>query len=428
VRLDRVDIRVPGGLECALPRMVQIEQRFTAERVQDIPGVVRREICRFASSSLRGSRIAVTVGSRGIASIREIIAAVVSVLRDLGASPFIVPAMGSHGGATAAGQVAVLSRYGVSEESLGVPIEASMDTVIAARLPDGTALHFARAAREADGIVVCGRIKPHTDFRGEYESGLYKMLAIGLGKHNGATVLHRYGFEEFPRLVPEAGRALLRAVPVLMGLAIVENGYHEVMVIEAIAPRDFDEREKALLALARRALARLRMHDIDVLIVDEIGKDVSGAGMDPNVTGRGVASFTRCAKDVPRIERVFVRGLTRKTEGNACGIGFADLTTLRCAAEVDFDKTYTNAVTSTEIGGAKLPLVCNNDREALVLALRTCKKLETEQARVVWIKNTNELTHIRVSEAVLRDLREGSEVRVLSPPEPLVFGRDGSLL
>jgi len=404
VRLDRVDIRVPGGLECALPRMVQIEQRFTAERVQDIPGVVRREICRFASSSLRGSRIAVTVGSRGIASIREIIAAVVSVLRDLGASPFIVPAMGSHGGATAAGQVAVLSRYGVSEESLGVPIEASMDTVIAARLPDGTALHFARAAREADGIVVCGRIKPHTDFRGEYESGLYKMLAIGLGKHNGATVLHRYGFEEFPRLVPEAGRALLRAVPVLMGLAIVENGYHEVMVIEAIAPRDFDEREKALLALARRALARLRMHDIDVLIVDEI------------------------AKDVPRIERVFVRGLTRKTEGNACGIGFADLTTLRCAAEVDFDKTYTNAVTSTEIGGAKLPLVCNNDREALVLALRTCKKLETEQARVVWIKNTNELTHIRVSEAVLRDLREGSEVRVLSPPEPLVFGRDGSLL
>jgi len=429
VRLDRVDIRLPGGLECPLPRMVLVEQRPTAERIENITAAVRREMRRFASPSLRGARIAVTAGSRGVASIREITAAAIAELRDWGAEPFIVPAMGSHGGATAEGQAAVLAEYGITEATMDAPVRASMETVVAARLSDGTPLYLDRIASQADGIVVCGRVKPHTDFRGDYESGLYKMLAVGLGKHDGATTLHRHGFGEFPRLVPEAGRALLKAVPVLMGLAVVENGYHQVMAIEAVAPGDWDEREKALLVLARRAMPRLRMRAVDVLIVDELGKDVSGAGMDPNVTGRGTAVFhRRPADDLPAIQRLFVRSLSRDTDGNACGIGVADVTTLRCADQIDFGKTYINTITSIELGGAKLPLVCNNDREALVIALRTCKGVEPAKARVVWIKNTNELGRIRVSEAILRDLDGCADVRVLGPSELLTFNADGILV
>jgi len=428
MRLDHVEIRVPGGLDCPLPRMVPIEQRFVADRVQDVRAAVRGQMRHLASPALRGARIAVTVGSRGIASICEITSAVITELRDWGAEPFIVPAMGSHGGATAEGQVAVLAEYGITEAIVGAPIRASMDTVVATRLPDGTALHVDRIASEAAAIVVCGRIKPHTDFRGDYESGLYKMLAIGLGKHKGATLLHAHGFEEFPRLIPDAGRALLKALPVLTGLAIVENGYHEVMAVEAIAPADWDERERALLALARNAMATLRMRSIDVLIVDELGKDVSGAGMDPNVTGRGTAAFAKCKPgELPAVQRIFVRGLSRETDGNACGIGVADVTTLRCVDQIDFGKTYINTITSIEIGGAKLPLVCNNDREALAVALRTCKHLEPQEARVVWIKNTNALDRIRVSESVLRDLRIRADVTVLGPPEPLVFDALGFL-
>ena len=428
MRLDKVEIRLPGGLDCPLPRMVLVEQRFEAERVEDVAAAVRREMRRFASPALQGARVAVTAGSRGVANIREIIAAAVAELRCWGAEPFIVPAMGSHGGATAEGQVAVLAAYGITEATMGVPIRASMDTVVAARLSDGTPLHFDRIASQADAIVVCGRVKPHTDFFGDYESGLHKMLAVGLGKHTGATTLHRHGFAEFPRLIPEAGRVLLTAVPVLMGLAVVENGYHQVMAVEAVAPGDWNERERALLVLARRAMARLRMRDLDLLIVDELGKDVSGAGMDPNVTGRGTAAFNRRkVDDLPAIQRIFVRGLSRDTDGNACGIGFADVTTLRCADQIDFGKTYINTITSIEIGGARLPLVCNNDREALVVALRTCRKLELAEARVAWIKNTNELTHVRVSEAVLRDLGS-ADLKVLGPPEPLRFDADGFLV
>ncbi len=427
MKLEKVGIVLPGGLDCPLPKMVPVEQLFMNDRLDDIEATVRKEMTsKFDGASFRGKSIAVTAGSRGIANIAQIVAAIIGQLKDWGAKPFIVPAMASHGGATVEGQLQVLAEYGITEASMGVPIKASMETVIAAKLKDGTGLHFDKYASQADGIVVCGRVKPHTDFRGDYESGLYKMLAIGLGKHNGATVLHKYGFSEFHWLIPEAGRALMKAMPVVMGVAIVENGYHQVMTVEAVRPQDFDVREKELQALSKKAIAKLLMPRADVLIVDELGKNISGAGMDPNVTGRSTATFVKY--DVPAIQRLIVRGVTHESNGNACGIGFADLTTVRCANQIDFGYTYTNSITSIELGPSKLPMVCNSEHEALVVALRTCQRVEPRDARVAWIKNTNELTHIKVSETVLEDVKDRKDIKVLGRPEPFKFDADGYLI
>jgi hypothetical protein len=403
--------------------MVGVEQRFRSDRIDDIQTTVRAQLAStLHGKSLAAKSIAITAGSRGIARISEIVAAIVAQLKDWGARPFIVPAMGSHGGATVEGQLKVLEHYGVTEAAVGAPIRASMETVIAARLKNGAPVHFDRYASEADGIVVCGRVKPHTDFRGDYESGLFKMLAIGLGKHAGATTLHQFGFSEFPWLIPEAGRALIDAMPVLVGLAIVENAYHEPMIVEAVRPDDFEAREKALLATAKQSIARLMMPKIDLLIVDELGKNISGSGMDPNVTGRGVENFMKALDGgAPQIKRLLVRNLTRESDGNATGIGFADLTTLRCVETIDFGTTYTNTITSTELAGSKLPVVCNSDREAIVVGLRTSRCEAPAEARVVWIRNTNELTHIRVSKAVLDDVAGRDDIHILGSAEPFAF-------
>jgi hypothetical protein len=430
MKLDQVGIVLPGGLDCPLPKMVRVEQRFRRERIDDIEATVRQQLAsKLDGRSLSGKSIAITAGSRGIARIREILAAIVAQMKAWGARPFIVPAMASHGGATVEGQLRILETYGITEAAIGAPIKASMETIVAAKLKDGAELHFDRHASQADGIVVCGRVKPHTDFRGEYESGLYKMLAIGLGKHAGATALHKHGFSEFPRLIPEAGRALLKAMPVIVGVAIVENAYHEVMTIEAVRPSDFDAREKALLAAAKKSIARLLMPEIDLLVVDEIGKDISGSGMDPNVTGRGTENFMKSLDGgVPKIKRVLVRGVTEVSGGNATGIGFADMTTLRCVDRIDLGYTYTNTITSIELAGSKLPMVCNSDREAIVVGLRTCQGVNPQDARVVWIKNTNELTHIRVSESVIEDLAACPDVHVRGPAEPFRFCSDDYLV
>lgn len=427
MKLDKVGIVLPGGFDCPLPKMVPVEQLFTSEKIANIEATVRKEMTsKFDGAAFKGKSIAITAGSRGIANIAEITAAIIAQCKDWGAKPFIVPAMASHGGASVEGQLKVLEEYGITEASMGVPIKAEMDTIIAAKLPDGTGLHFSRVASQADGIIVAGRVKPHTDFRGDYESGLYKMMAIGLGKHNGATVIHKYGFSEFHWLIPEAGRLLMKAMPVVMGIAIVENGYHKVMAIEAVRPQDFDVREKALQALSKQAIAKLLMPRADVLIVDELGKNISGAGMDPNVTGRSTATFVKY--DVPAIQRLIVRSLTHESNGNACGIGFGDLTTMRCANQVDFGYTYINSITSIELGPSKLPMVCNSDLEAIVIALRTCQQVTPEEARVVRIKNTNELTHIQVSETVLQDVKGRKDIKVLGQPEPFKFDPEGYLI
>ncbi len=427
MKLDKVNIVLPGGLDCPLPKMVPVEQRFASGKIDDIDAKVRQEITsKFDPAAFKGKSIAVTAGSRGITGIAATIAAIIGQLKDWGAKPFIVPAMASHGGATVEGQLKVLEEYGITEATMGVPIKASMDVVEVTKLADGTPVYFDKNASQADGVVVCNRVKPHTDFRGDYESGLYKMIAIGLGKHAGATVLHKHGFSEFHRLIPEVGRTVLKHMPIVMGVAIVENGYHGVMEIEAVRPKDFDAREKALLVMAKDAMAKLLMPEIDLLIVDQLGKNISGAGMDPNVTGRGTAKGVDYG--TPPVKKLFVRDLTHESNGNACGIGFADLTTIRCANKVDFGYTYTNSITSTELGPSMLPIITNSDHEAIVVALRTCNKVEPADARVVWVKNTNDLVHIRVSEKVLEDVAGRDDIHALGAAEPFKFDADGYLV
>ena len=286
MEFDDIKIQYQVRHENIFPRMVEVEQRFPRDRVEDIEGKVRNEVAKLTTEAVAGKRIAVAAGSRGVAAIDRVVKETVATLKDLGAEPFIVPAMASHGGATAEGQIGVLADLGITEEKMGAPIHASMEVIEVGRLDDGMPVFFDKIASQSDGVVLCCRVKPHTDFRGEWESGLLKMLCIGLAKHRGAVEMHAQGFAEFHHLIPEAGKLALETMPILFGVALVENAFHEPMVIEGVHAADFVERDKALQSVAKTNIARLLVPRMDVLLVDEMGKDVSGSGMDPNVTGR----------------------------------------------------------------------------------------------------------------------------------------------
>jgi hypothetical protein len=346
------------------------------------------------------------------------VAAVAEVVRECGAQPFIVPAMGSHGGATAEGQRQILADYGVSEEALGVEVRASMDVVELDRLPSGTPVYFDREAYNSDGIIVLNRVKPHTCFRGNTESGIIKMLTIGLGKHKGATALHNAGFSHFPELLPTAARVALAKAPVLYGVASIENAFEDVAALEVISADRILEREPELLRVARQKMGRLLIDSCDVLIVDEIGKNISGDGMDPNVTGR-YSEPTMSGVEGFQAQKVVVLSLTPETHGNASGLGVADITTQKVLDDIDFVTTYTNAVTSTVLTSARIPVVMPTAREAVVLALLTANGTTTEEARVVRIKNTLQLERIWVSESLWRQIAGRPELEALTTPSSL---------
>ena len=409
---------VPGGLDVPMPVGRWVRQCFDPSHEPDLRGAVHREIRRSGvrDAVRSGARIAVGVGSRGISGLREIVASLVAELRRLGAHPFIVPAMGSHGGASAQGQRQVLEAYGVTEKSVGAEIRSSMDVVVLGHLEDGTPVYFDRAAAEADGVVVVNRIKPHTCFRGPYESGLVKMLAIGLGKHAGASTLHAHGFPAFGHLLPAVARVVLERVPVLFGLAIVENAYRQVAHLEAVPASRILEREPELLTMARRRMARLPVERLDLLVVDEVGKDISGDGMDPNVTGRYAEPSMHGG---PTIQKIVVLRLTRETFGNAAGIGAADVITQEALDAIDFVATYANLATSTLLAAGRIPVVMPTPRDAVALALRTLNGVNPRRAAVVRIKNTVELERIWVSEALWERLAARPDLEPLSEPAPL---------
>lgn len=413
-----------SGRHIELPRMVPVEQRFAADAVGDLDAEIRTQVARYHKErSLSGKRIAVAVGSRGVARLDEIVRTLVDELVQCGARPFLVPAMGSHGGATAEGQRDVLAGYGITQETVGVPVQSSMETVVVATLPDGTPVHFDATAAQADGVVVVNRVKPHTDFKAATESGLAKMLAIGLGKHRGASTLHTHGFPAFGTLIPAVAEAVLAAVPVEFGLATVENAYEQPARIELVPAASLLRREAELLTEAERGLPRFLLPAIDVLVVDELGKDISGAGMDPNITGR-TAEDAPGFETIP-IQRIVVLGLTRRTHGNASGLGVADMTTQRCLDQIDFGFYYTNALTSGVPGSAKLPMALGDDRQAITAALHTCRR-SAEAPRVVRIRNTLSLTRIEVSENCLDDMAAHPDITVLGEPSPWQF-HDGFL-
>lgn len=412
------------------PRMLRVRQAFDGPRVENVAAEVERQLGRLElGARVRpGETVAITVGSRGIANIATITKAIVEHVKSLGGVPFIVPAMGSHGGGTAEGQREILAGYGVTEPFAGCEIRSSMETVVVDTTPQGIPVHFDKHAYEADHVVVAGRVKPHTGFVGEIESGLHKMMLIGLGKHAGAKIYHRaiqeFSFLEIIRAVADA---VLEKCGILAGVAIVENAYDETALIEAVRPEHFFDREKELLKLARQWLPRLPFRDCDLLIIDEMGKDVSGTGMDTNVIGRKYNDHAATERDDVRCKRIFVRSLTQGTHGNATGIGLAEFTNRRTAEAVDPVKTRINCITGGHPTAAMMPIVCESDREAIELALQTIGLTEPPQARVIQIRNTLQIAEVLVSEAYGGELKGRSDLTMLEGPFEMQFDASGNL-
>ena len=411
------------------PEMYRIRQIFDVPRVDNIEETLRRELesLQMDSRIKEGARIAITAGSRGVANIDQILKCIVHILKKNSAKPFLIPAMGSHGGGTAEGQLEILKSLKITEESIGVPILSSMEVVEIGRSSFGFPVLVDKHAAEADGIVVVNRIKPHTEFEGPIESGLMKMMAIGMGKHRGCLEVHKqtihYGYRE---VIPEIGRIILEKLPILFGVGIVENVYDETASIQAIPPSRFLVEEKKLLSEAKRLMARLPFDKVDVLIVDEMGKNISGTGMDTNVIGR-IMFIGEREPDHPKITRIVVLGLTEESHGNAVGIGLADYTTKKLASKIDLAAMATNAITAMTPEKGRIPIVSSTDKEAVDAALNTIGAVQPEKARVVHIKNTLEIGELDISDALLGEVEGRSDLRLIEKLGPLSFDTDGKL-
>jgi hypothetical protein len=422
---------IDGGFDINFPKMVKVKQYFKNNKITNIDQEVFEQLeqMEIRDRFHKGQRIAVTVGSRGVTNIDKITKAVIDKLVEYGTQPFIIPAMGSHGGGTPEGQRNVLASYNITEETMGVPIEASMDVVQIGSTENGSPVYISQPALEADGIVVINRIKCHTNFRGPIESGLMKMIVIGLGKHRGATYIHQNGFQKFHEIIPEAGNIIIEKAPITCGISLVENGYDETMIIKAITPDQIEETDTELLKVSREAMPKIMFDDIDLLIVAEIGKNISGLGMDPNVTGRFAEPFMMKHAIKPNVQKIAVLGLTKETQGNATGIGDADITTKRVFDEINLEKTYANVITSTVLPFGSIPMMLENDKQAIAVALKTCYGIDkTENAKVVRIKNTLHLDEIEISESLIMDAKEDKNIEIVSGASPMTFTEDGQLV
>lgn len=412
------------------PHFFRLRQHFEAPRVENVPGEVERQLAtlRLSQRIRPGETVAITAGSRGIANIHLIIRGCVAHLQQLGAKPFIVPAMGSHGGGTAEGQTQILHDYGITEAYCGCPIKSSMETIVVCQTAEGFPVHFDRHASEADHVFVVGRVKPHTDFVGEIESGLMKMMLIGLGKHEGAKIYHRaiqeYSFGQILRSV--AGQVLQKC-RIVGALATLENGYDQTAKLAAVLPEQLEAHEKELLVLARQWLPRLPFKKVDILLVDELGKNISGAGMDTNVVGRKKNFHGASPDEFPQVKRIVVRGLTEATHGNAAGIGMASFVTTRTLRATDLVKTRINCLTSGHTSAAMLPIDFESDREILDAALPTIGLTEPQHARILWITNTLEIAEVECSASYLPEAQERPDLEILTPLRPLDFDGAGNL-
>ena len=410
----------------ALPRMVRVRQSFAGPRLADIPGGVRSALASAPLPIRRGDTVAVGAGSRGIANIATIVRATVDHLKAIGARPFVFPAMGSHGGATAEGQLDVLAHYGITEATMGCELRASMEVVQVGQALD-MPVWLDRVASEADWIGLVNRVKPHTDFKGSIESGLFKMMTIGLGKLKGATQYHRanvtHGYET---VITAVGREVLARARIGFGLGIVENGYDETAKVEAFAAADLEAGERRLLKEARDWMARLPFSPIDVLVVEEMGKNISGAGMDTNVIGRPSNPHEPFPSD-PKILWIVALDLTDDSYGNATGIGNADFATRRLVDKIDMKPTLINCITACTPNGAKVPATFDSDREAVETALSCIGLIAPERARVIRIKNTLVLGEIECSEAFLPEIGKRPDLEVVGEARPLGFDAGGRI-
>lgn len=385
-----------------LPEMYHVKQIFPDTELKDITKKIDEDFKsdEIASSVKAGQSIAVLVGSRGICDLNITVKSTIDNLIRLGTKPFIVPAMGSHGGGVAEEQRKIIEGYGITEEAMGAPIKASMETVIIGETSEGVPVHIDKNAYNADGIVPIGRVKVHTDFDGPIESGLCKMLAIGGGKHNGCSRLHREGFDKFPVLIPQVAEIMLTTLNVPFGVAIIENAQEKIYNVEIVAGDKITEREPELLRISKALMPKLQFKEIDVLIVEQIGKDITGAGMDPNITGRKsvgkIAGF-----EGPDIKRIFVLGLSDMTHSNATGCGIADFMLKDSYGQIDLSSTYINCIASGNPEAGKIPILVENEEEGLRAAIQTCSGIDVNEAKIVKIKDTLHLIDIQVSESML---------------------------
>src|SRR3954447_6025649 len=413
--------------DAPFPRMLPVRQKFDAPQVRDVAAATRDALEPLRGRIGKGMRVALTAGSRGIHDKPQVLRAAGRWLREVGADPFVVPAMGSHGGATAEGQMQLLASLGVTEDAVGLPIHATMDTVELGRVPDGPMVHLDANAAQADGILAINRVKAHTDFRGEVESGLGKIVAIGLGKQRGAEGIHRYGPRNLAVWVPKVARRIIDTGKVLGGLAIIENAYDRAADIVLVEPHDIGgPGEAELLQRANGLMAGIPFHVLDVAVVARMGKNVSGAGLDTNVIGRmmirGSDEFER-----PRITNIAVLDVTEASHGNAIGMGLADFVPFRILEKLDLRSVYVNAMTSG-LGGpqrAQVPMAFPTDRDAIAAALLTCGRADLENAAVIRVRNTLDLERLLVSES-LGDQVEASDVlTVTGEARPMAFDQDG---
>jgi len=413
-----------------LPKMALVEQQFDPQYIEDLPEAVRQEMAtlNLGEKVKSGDSVAITGGSRGVANINVITKTIVDELKKLGAEPFVFPAMGSHGGATAERQIKVLENLGISEATMGCPVKSDMEPVYLGNAALGFPINVDKNAMDADHIIVVNRVKAHTKFDGPIESGMMKMMAIGMGKQKGAEFYHKAAVQlTFQKIVETVGLEVMKRCPILFGLGTVENAYHQTCMVKALLPENIYEGEKELLTISKQRMAQIPFDEIDILIVDQIGKDISGTGMDTNVTGRNrdlLGDFTTR----PRVKRVYVRDLTDKTEGNATGIGLADFTSSRLVQKMDQHKTWINVITGISPEKGALPIYFDSDQEVLDACFKTIGNIAAPEAHVLHIKDTLSVNRMSVSSAYEKEISENNNLKLLGNWKEMALDGQGDIV
>ena len=412
----------------ALPSMVKVRQSLDSSCImpEQLKEIIRTEMNRddFRCQILPGMNVAITCGSRGVANIALVLREIVDFVKGCGAKPFIFPAMGSHGGACTQGQIEIMESYGVTEKLMGCPIRATMEVNHIGDTSEGMPVYIDRYACEADAVILCNRIKPHTGFRGPYESGLMKMAVIGMGKQKGAEAVHQNGFSDLGRMLPLIAEVVLEKVKVIGGIGLIENAFDQTCKVKALTVQEIYTHEPELLKEAYSRMGCLYLNNLDVLVVDKIGKDISGDGMDPNITGRFLVDHI---KSDYKVQHIAVLDLTEETHGSCIGLGTADVTTKRLVDKIDVDASFPNVITSTVLLGPKIPLFTHSDKSCIQIALRTCNYIDMDNPRIIRIQDTMHLEDIYISEAMLQEAQNHPKIEILEDPRPWDFDEDGNL-
>jgi hypothetical protein len=404
--------------------LTRIKQHFFNNALPDVKGDVTRELMKLRHLIKPGARIAIAVGSRGIKNLSLVVKEVSDFIKEKNASPFIIPAMGSHGGATAEGQAEILAGYGISEKTMGAPVVSSMEVVELEQGDSPVKIYMDKNVYEADGVILINRIKLHTDFHGRYESGLIKMAVIGLGKEKQASAIHSFGVYGLFTLIPVVAKHLFSTGKILGGIGLVENAYDETMIVKALRVEEIFEQEPILLDIARRNMASLPVNEVDILIIDRMGKDISGAGIDTNIIGR-IKITGQKEPDNPSVKAIIISDLTGESHGNATGVGLADVISRKLYDKIDFSSTYTNAITSSFLERAKIPVIADNDKMSLEIALRSCGYIKKGEEKIIRIQDTLHLDEIYVSQAVLDSIVNSQGIEIVQENVNLFEGDTG---